>query len=592
LGSNNPHRRLVVVTERKRTVRCAVYTRKSSEEGLDQSFNSLDAQREACVAYVTSQRHEGWKALDTLYDDGGYSGGTLERPALRQLLSDIDARQIDAVVVYKVDRLTRSLADFAKIVEIFDAKGVSFVSVTQHFNTTSSMGRLTLNVLLSFAQFEREVTGERIRDKIAASKRKGMWMGGPVPLGYDAKDRQLEINPDEAKIVQLIFTRYAELGAVKLLLDELNVQGIHNKRRVNRAGQPFGGGHFERGALYHLLQNPLYLGIVTHRGQSFPGQHAPIIAKPLWEAVQAILVQNRTARAIRKGATQPSLLAGLLYDEFGNRLTPSHAVKHGKRYRYYVSQAVIQGNRFRAGTAQRLPAHALEKLVCHALQDWLVSEDRVLSTCAAADDTVPVQRQLIQGARGQADQFRGEASEVRAWLCAAVSRIEVSARSVRMELSRGAVRSLLLGTPDAPLRLKTSRKATAPSEPHDALSIEIPANLKRVRGGMRLVVANDSNRALQSPNKALIKAIAQGLAWFEKMTTGQAKSLKALAAEAGTNRKYVSRLMRAALLAPDLIEMVLQGSQPPEITVETLYYHLPMDWNEQRRLFSVNSPGS
>jgi DNA invertase Pin-like site-specific DNA recombinase len=267
-------------TVEKRSIRCAIYTRKSSDEGLDQSFNSLDAQREACQAYVLSQALEGWSALEARYDDGGYSGGTMERPGLKRLMADIKARKIDTVVVYKVDRLTRSLADFAKMVEAFDARGVSFVSVTQQFNTTSSMGRLTLNVLLSFAQFEREVTGERIRDKISASKRKGMWMGGMVPLGYDIKDRQLIVNEDEAEQVREIFRLYLELGCVKKLKAHLDRSGARTKIRISQSGRSYGGAAYSRGGLYKILQNRIYVGEIQHRGQAYPGLHAPIVDRP------------------------------------------------------------------------------------------------------------------------------------------------------------------------------------------------------------------------------------------------------------------------------------------------------------------------
>jgi site-specific DNA recombinase len=268
-------------------VRCAIYTRKSSEEGLEQSFNSLHAQREACEAYVLSQRHEGWQAIATKYDDGGYSGGNMERPALKRLLEDIAARRINTVVVYKVDRLTRSLADFAKIVETFDKQGISFVSVTQQFNTTTSMGRLTLNVLLSFAQFEREVTGERIRDKIAASKRKGMWMGGVVPLGYELRDRNLVVHRSDADAVKQIFELYLKLGCVSRLKEHLEQQGIHSKKRISRTGRASGGAVYSRGALYGMLQNRIYLGEITHKGSSYPGQHAAITDQALWDQIQA-----------------------------------------------------------------------------------------------------------------------------------------------------------------------------------------------------------------------------------------------------------------------------------------------------------------
>src|SRR6266478_4150334 len=283
-------------TRRNGTVRCAIYTRKSSEEGLEQEFNSLQAQREACEAFIDSQRHEGWVCLRTAYDDGGFSGATMDRPALQQLLADITAGRVDTVVVYKIDRLTRSLADFAKIVEILDARRASFVSVTQQFNTTTSMGRLTLNVLLSFALFEREVIGERIRDKIAASKQKGMWMGGVPPLGYRAHDRKLVIVDSEAEIVRLIFRRYAERGSVRLLKDELESRGIQSKLRTSASGRISGGKPFARGALYLMLQNRIYRGEIVHREQSYVGEHEPIIDQPLWDAVQTQFAGNAAQR--------------------------------------------------------------------------------------------------------------------------------------------------------------------------------------------------------------------------------------------------------------------------------------------------------
>src|SRR5438132_4386334 len=279
-------------TRRNRTVRCAIYTRKSSEEGLEQEFNSLQAQREACEAFIHSQRQEGWVCLRAAYDDGGFSGATMDRPALQQLLADLTAGRVDTIVVYKIDRLTRSLADFAKIVEILDARGASFVSVTQQFNTTTSMGRLTINVLLSFAQFEREVIGERIRDKIAASKKKGMWMGGVPPLGYRVQDRKLVIVDSEAEIVRLIFRRYAELGSVRLLKEELEAQGIKSKSWTSAAGRLIGSKPFSRGALYLMLRNRTYLGEIVQKEQSHPGEHAPIIDHPLWDEVQMQLAGN------------------------------------------------------------------------------------------------------------------------------------------------------------------------------------------------------------------------------------------------------------------------------------------------------------
>src|SRR5262245_33666852 len=364
---------------------CAIYTRKSSDEGLEQEFNSLDAQREACEAYVTSQRHAGWVALPDMYDDGGLSGGTMERPALQRLLADIKARKVQIIVVYKVDRLTRSLADFAKIVDVLDAHDASFVSVTQQFNTTTSMGRLTLNMLLSFAQFEREIAGERIRDKIAASKAKGMWMGGNVPLGYDVKDRKLIVNEAEALTVRLIFRRYAELGSVALLKAELDRTGIVSKRREGASGVLSGGKRFSRGALYLMLQNRLYRGEVAHKGQIYPGQHEAIIDAELWQIVQDNLEANRQERSLAVGAEAPSLLAGLIIDSDGTRLSPTHAVKKGKRYRYYVSTALITDSRPKHPKGRRIPAGDIEGLVLDRLRSFFSSRTNVADALAPLD---------------------------------------------------------------------------------------------------------------------------------------------------------------------------------------------------------------
>src|SRR5947208_5179286 len=359
--------------------RCAMYTRKSSEEGLEQEFNSLAAQCEACEAYIRSQQHEGWLLARNRYDDGGFSGGNLERPAAQRLLSDIRAGRIDIVVVYKVDRLTRSLADFARLVELFDAEDVSFVSVTQQFNTTSSMGRLTLNVLLSFAQFEREVTGERIRDKIAASKKKGMWMGGNVPLGYDADERTLVVNPAEAETVRCIFALYRELGCVRRVKEEADRLGLSTKRSTTAGGIERGGRPFSRGHIYNLLSNPIYIGEIAHKGQLYPGQHPALIDADTWAAVRDQLAANARDHRRKAHATEPSLLAGLLTDAQGERLTPSHAVRKGRRYRYYVSTALIT----EAGTDRpqgwRLAAQEIEDAVIKVLADALTRPAMLLA---------------------------------------------------------------------------------------------------------------------------------------------------------------------------------------------------------------------
>ena len=361
------------MTATARKVRCAIYTRVSTESGLDQDFNSLDAQYDAAQAYIRSQAHAGWALISTRYDDGGFSGGSTDRPALQQLLKDIRALRIHVVVVYKVDRLTRSLADFAKLVELFDAHGVSFVSVTQQFNTTTSMGRLTLNVLLSFAQFEREVTSERIRDKIGASKRKGLWVGGVVPLGYRAKDRKISVVADEAKTVRHIFRRYLDLGSLNLLLAELRRTSVKTKLRSLSNGRTIGGIPFSRGSLAAFLRNRFYIGEVRYKGEVFPGEQPAILDRALFEAVQTKLDQQRTNHAKARQKSQ-SLLTGRIFDARGNHMTPSNAVKNGVRYRYYISSALIQGQLEKAPVVNRIPAAEIETLIISALRKHLAGK--------------------------------------------------------------------------------------------------------------------------------------------------------------------------------------------------------------------------
>lgn len=354
------------------TRRCAVYTRKSSEEGLDQAFNSLDAQREACEAYIKSQAHEGWQLVDGAYDDGGFSGGNMERPGLARLMTDIKQGLVDTVVVYKVDRLTRSLADFAKIVEVLDGMNASFVSVTQQFNTTTSMGRLTLNVLLSFAQFEREVTGERIRDKIAASKRKGMWMGGSAPLGYEIRARRLVPNDSESVTVRNIFEAYLRLGAVPDLHTELRSRGVVSKVWISTKGNRRGGTTYSRGALYYLLRNSIYVGLIPHAGATYPGQHAGIITRELWDKVQARLDANRSSTRVARAKSSSRSLAGILYDDRGNMMSPSFTKKSGgQRYPCYVSQALLQNRKDKAGSLPRVPAEPIESAVADQVSNLM-----------------------------------------------------------------------------------------------------------------------------------------------------------------------------------------------------------------------------
>ncbi len=361
-----------------KSVRCAIYTRKSSEEGLEQDFNSLDAQREACEAYIKSQKHEGWEAVSHKYDDGGYSGGTLERPALDALLSDIRQKKVDVVVVYKIDRLTRSQFDFSKIVEIFDAGGVSFVSVTQQFNTTNSMGRLTLNVLLSFAQFEREVTGERIRDKIAASKKKGMWMGGCVPLGYRVEKRVLLIDEPDAQHVRTVYEKYLELHSVRAVKDAVDTLGIMSRPTSRTSGSLLGRGH-----IYRILTNPIYMGKISHKGILSDGQHEAIIDPKVWQKVQEMLQANNARERDQPNAAVSSPLAGIIFDDQGERLTPSHAVKGGRRYRYYISNVLVREPGNTSGI--RLSAPEVEGAICQIIQGVLRDPQQAASLIAAPD---------------------------------------------------------------------------------------------------------------------------------------------------------------------------------------------------------------
>jgi site-specific DNA recombinase len=454
----------------KRRIRCAIYTRKSSEEGLEQQFNSLDAQREACEAFILSQKHEGWSVLPQAYDDGGVSGGTMDRPALKRLLADIAAGRIDCVVVYKVDRLTRALSDFARMVEVFDRENVSFVSVTQQFNTTTSMGRLTLNVLLSFAQFEREVTGERIRDKISASKKKGMWMGGLPPLGYDVQDRKLIVNEAEAERVRTIFRRYAQLKSVRLLQNELEADGIVSKARRAPDGARYGAKPFSRGALYLMLSNRIYRGEIVHKGQSYPGEHQAIIDDALWEEMQAILASNRVERESGANHDEPSLLAGLIHDETGERMTPTHASKKGKRYRYYVSRPLITGEGKGGSRGRRIPARSIEQLVSDRVRSWLADPSAILDVVAGQGLDAPEQVRIAERAKQAAEILDGKGhQERRDLLHAILSRVEVQAGQVILQIDPAR----LLGT-----------KVAGEAERDHLVILSIPARL--VAAGAKL----------------------------------------------------------------------------------------------------------
>jgi site-specific DNA recombinase len=555
-------------SDRPTEIRCAIYTRKSSEEGLEQSFNSLHAQREACEAYIVSQRHEGWQLVRTPYDDGGFSGATMERPALKRLLEDIAAKMIDTIVVYKVDRLTRSLADFAKIVEALDKQGVSFVSVTQQFNTTTSMGRLTLNVLLSFAQFEREVTGERIRDKIAASKRKGMWMGGVVPLGYSLEGRRLVLQEEEAETVRQVFSRYLELRCVSKLQESLEAIGIRSKERTSRSGTARGGAVFSRGALYLMLQNRIYLGEIPHKGNSYPGQHLAIIDQVTWDAVQAQFAANLQAPRRRPRAAGQSLLTGLLFDREGNRFIPTHSNKVGKRYRYYVSQAASR--RGSMTSLLRIPAEEIEGLVLSQLKSLIHSPERLLGILNVPSATPSFVKELVRAS----ETFAGKSDGVLRELLRTITKtVIVAADSVEMHISRSATMQSLLGERKA---------AEASSSAEDVAKLEIRAAIARCGGEIRLLLPPGTAGGRHRPAPALARAVARAHQWVERILLGDASHQREIAREAGLNERYVSRIISLAFLAADLTEAILNGTEAPHLSLDSIPVHISIDWNEQR----------
>ncbi len=561
--------------------RCAIYTRKSTDEGLEQAFNSLDAQREACAAFILSQKHEGWTVLPTLYDDGGYSGGTMERPALQRLLADIEAGQIDVVVVYKVDRLTRALSDFAKLVEVFDRRGVSFVSITQQFNTTTSMGRLTLNILLSFAQFERELIGERVRDKIAASKKKGMWMGGTVPLGYDVKDRKLVVNKAGARTVVDIYRRYLRLKSVRALKEELAAAGIRSKRRFRPDGTQCGNQHFSQGALYLLLQNRTYRGEATHKGSAYPGEHAAIIEKPLWDAVQKALAENRVARASSTNSKAPSLLTGLLFDESGERLTPTWSTKRGTRYRYYVSTSLVTGDGKARSTRRRMPAGNLEAVVIDRLRTFFSNRGELLDAFDPEPHGNVGLAHILKRGHMIAQDLGQTPERTKAIVMALVRRVEVNPDCVKINLSQSRLNALIAST-----STEWEAEKYMPADSSDrALTLKAPCHLKRIGREMKLLV-DDSNDN-RAPDISLLRIIVRAHDIHTRLTEDTTLSVHDVARDERVTAAYIYALLRLRWLAPDITAEIVNGRQPPQLNAMKLMRlaaHLPADWSEQRVL--------
>ena len=549
---------------------CAIYTRKSSEEGLEQNFNSLHAQREACESFIKSQAGEGWRLVKTAYDDGGVSGGTMERPGLQRLLTDVREKLVDVVVVYKVDRLTRSLADFAKMVEVFDGHGVSFVAVTQQFNTTTSMGRLTLNVLLSFAQFEREVTGERIRDKIAASKKNGIWMGGTVPLGYDWCGRRLLVNPAEAATVRDIFERYLRLRSVRLLKEELIRDGIVSKIRVSKKGDQSGGQPFGRGALYELLANPIYVGEVRHRKVRHPGQQQAIVDKAVWEEVQERLRKQAAHHRTLDGKVGSSPLAGKLFDENGEPLYACGANKGARRYRYYVSRKVVQRSEEKTKNGWRLPALEIERAVATACRQMLGDRPAIAANLQEAGVPIGDLPPALEAAKTKGEQLEHESSGVAGSLRNLIDRVQLESRGIRVSLNLKRLIADPIDTRD-PASLTMTRF--------------IPTEMKR-RGVELSLVIEGETPAAKRPDPSLLKAIARGHRWFHELASGRTASIREIARREGVYDSYVRRLIPLALLAPDIVQSICDGSQPATLTAEALKHAapLPLEWTKQRQI--------
>jgi site-specific DNA recombinase len=551
-------------------IRCAIYTRKSTEEGLEQAFNSLDAQREACEAYIQSQKGLGWTVIKKHYDDGGISGGTMDRPALRELLEDIEQGRVDLIVVYKVDRLTRSLMDFSRMIEIFDAKKVSFVSVTQQFNTSSSMGRLTLNVLLSFAQFEREVTAERIRDKIAASKKKGMWMGGPVPLGYNVVDRKLIVNEGEAETVREVFCLYQRLGSVRLLKQELDRQGIVTKVRVKTNGEQVGGKPFARGNLYTLLTNPIYIGCIPHKGVSYPGEHKAIVDMAMWEDARNLLDGNAVKRRSLNNKTGPFLLTGKVFDESGAPLYQSQAHTHGKRYCYYVSRQLTQGDAD-ASVGWRIPARTLENVAITAIANTLKNETKLIETLGLGKNDVETLRGLKDRAEVHGCQLQDDRlEEKQAVAQTIIDRVDLSSSLVTITLNRQAfARHLEL----------------IPAEDQGPITIDVPVRLQRRGVETKLIIENSQSK-VRDINLELCNMVAQAHHWFDQLSSGEVATVREIATNERVNEHEITRVLHLAFLSPKIVGSIFNGRQGEEITVHRLrrLSSIPYDWTEQANL--------
>lgn len=528
----------------KKKVRCAIYTRKSSEEGLEQNFNSLDAQREACEAYIKSQMHEGWFLLDKQYNDGGFSGGTMERPAFKELLKDIENDKIDIVVVYKVDRLTRSLMDFSKIIDVFDRHETSFVSITQQFNTTTSMGRLTLNILLSFAQFEREVTGERIRDKIAASKKKGMWMGGKVPLGYLKEDKKLVVHNEDAQKVQMLFDKYLELKSVPKLMHYLKENKIKTKTDK----------YFSKGQLYHLLANKIYIGKITHKDKVYDGEHDAIICDETFEKVQKLLYENKVDKTCGVKSSSNSLLAGLIYDDLGNKMTPSHSNSHGRRYRYYISRALK--NNEETGSVSKIPAGEVEKFVIETTKEFLQDKKQIQKI--VSEYKISKQNKLIYIAQDIQDY--SEPKLIRA----IIHKIMVSKNLIEITYNETSIKKVLNA-------LANNQEIVVPDKNEELTPIVISKNIKITQSSRNdnLLILNAEEYDTPEPNPYLVNAIVKCHYYHKQLQEG--KTIKYLQTEEGLkDSKYIRNILNLKYISPKLTEQILDGNQDEGLNLQKL----------------------
>lgn len=532
----------------KKIIRCAIYTRKSTEEGLDQDFNSLDAQREACEAYVKSQQHEGWILIEKHYDDGGFSGGSLERPAVQELFKDIEAGEVDIVVVYKVDRLTRSLMDFSKIVELFDKQNASFVSITQHFNTTTSMGRLTLNILLSFAQFEREVTGERIRDKIAASKKKGMWMGGNVPIGYKVKNRTLTIDAPFDRTIIVIFDKYLELESVTKLKEYLDSNDFKGKT----------GRNFSKGNLYYILSNQIYIGQIKHKKNIYKGEHEAIIDKQVFEKVQKVLLENRIDRACGAKSSSNSLLAGLIYDDNGNKMTPSHSNTRNRKYRYYVSMAVQKLKKGQEGSVSKIPAGEIEKFVVETIKEFLTNTKKIQKYITQFD--LAKQKSILYAIKN-IKNF-AEPKLIRAIL----NKIVISKDSVEITICENALIRTLEN-----LAKGTILITEMAAETDTTVKILKKVEITKTSQSGNILIINSGDKTVSLPNSYLTKAIVKSHYWHKLLLTGEVKSIAEIQKMEGMkNPSYIKDIMRLKFIPPSLTEQILNGTQPKYLSVQKL----------------------